>query len=87
MEINKDGTFSVAPAAQKMGLKFANAETGQEFLIQVNDKFPQMGDVHIEGRRYVEVSTEMFVTLLAAVGFYPVLPENANEENVNEEEV
>jgi hypothetical protein len=68
-----------------MGLKFANVQTGQEFLVEVHDRYPQMGEVHIEGRRYVEVSTEMFVALVAAQGFHPVEPEDKYGEFTEEE--
>lgn len=59
------------------GLKFSDGES--EFEVAVHDKFPQMGEVHIEGRRYVEVSVEMFVALMDAVGFQPVAPEADDE--------
>lgn len=61
----------------KKGIAFRNEETGQEFLIAVYDKFPQMGEMHLEGRHYVEVSVEMFMELLRAQGFEAVVPEGA----------
>lgn len=55
-------------------IKFANQENGQEMLVLVQDKYPQMENIHIEGRRYVEVSIEMFVGLMQQVGWLPVAP-------------
>lgn len=60
--------------ARPKGIKFRNAETGQEMQVVVIDKFPQMGDVHVEGRRIVEVSVEMFVPLIGLAGFEVIDP-------------
>jgi len=60
------------------GLKFGN-EAGEELVVAVHDKFPEMDDVHIEGRRYVEVSVEMFITLVQAFGWTPVAPAGEGE--------
>lgn len=62
------------------GLVFRNPVTGEVFMTAVKDKFPQLGDVHIEGRRYVEVSVELFAQLVALAGYHTVDP-NANEED------
>lgn len=77
------------PEDTKQGIKLRNSETGQEILVAVYDKFPQMGDVHIEGRRYVEVSVEMFLTLLATQGFTTVDPNEVtnNDDDFTEDEV
>ena len=40
----------------------------------MKDNYPQMGDVHIEGRRTVEVSMELMVELMAAAGYGVVDP-------------
>jgi hypothetical protein len=64
---------NLSPATQ--GIRLVNAQTGQQMLVGVIDKFPIMGDVHVEGRRVVEVSVEMFLALMQAPGWYPVEPE------------
>lgn len=56
------------------GIVFKNADTEQEMFIAVTDKFPQLGDMHIEGRRVVEVSVELFIELAAAAHWAPVVP-------------
>lgn len=73
--------FNSQPANEGMAhaIQFANAETGQEMLVKVFDKSPWMGDVHIEGRRYVEVSIEMFMALMQRVGWVPVQPASHNK--------
>jgi hypothetical protein len=77
--------FNGAPAKPgRTAINFANVESGQEMLVEVHDKFPLMGDVHIEGRRYVEVSVEMFVGLMQQVGWLPVAP-SAPESNDGDE--
>lgn len=38
--------------APLQGLMFRN-DAGDLFSVAVHDKFPQLGDVHVEGRRYV----------------------------------
>lgn len=58
-------------------IKFADAESGQEMLVQVYDKYPQMGNIHIEGRRYVEVSIEMFMAFMQRAGWLPVAPDGS----------
>lgn len=71
------------------GIVFRHAGTGQEMAVEVFDKFPQMQGVHVEGRRYVEVSVEMFIGLIATQGFRPVVPgeDTLVEENeVDDEE-
>ena len=55
-------------------LLFKNTETGETAEIAVKDNYPQMGDVHIEGRRTVEVSMELMVELMAAAGYGVVDP-------------
>lgn len=65
--------MSVELGKKKTAMKFRGPED-QEFLVEVHDKFPQMQDVHIEGRRYVEVSVEMFMYLMDLAGFQPVIP-------------
>jgi len=67
------------PEAGQPGLVFRNDSTGDVFMTAVKDKFPQLGDVHIEGRRYVEVSVELFAQLVALAGYHTVDP-NAEEE-------
>ena len=56
------------------GLIFRQLTTGEEMQVEVHDKFPQMEDVHIEGRRYIEVSVELFVELMAQNGYFGVNP-------------
>lgn len=56
------------------GIKFRNRESGQESFVVVVDKFPSMDDVHVEGRRVVEVSVELFVQMMAREGFGVVNP-------------
>lgn len=63
------------------GLVFRNDETGDVFMTAVKDKFPQLGDVHIEGRRYVEVSVELFAQLVGLAGYHTVDPNAQEEEN------
>ena len=63
-----------AGAGTTHAIKFADQESGQEMMVMVHDKYPQMENVHIEGRRYVEVSIEMFVALMQRVGWIPVAP-------------
>ena len=68
-------TIDLSSAGRKqMGIKFVNEANGESVVAAVIDKFPQMGDVHVEGRRYIEVSTEMFVELMALAGWHPVVP-------------
>lgn len=64
-----------------VGMKFRNPADEDEFVVQVHDKFPQMGDVHVEGRRYVEVSIEMFITMAALRGYEPVDPNEGVEQD------
>ena len=73
--------FNSQPANEQMAhaIQFANAETGQEMLVKVYDKSPWMGDTHIEGRRYVEVSIEMFMALMQRVGWASVQPASHNK--------
>lgn len=67
--------FELSPTeSNRPGLKFRNPETGAEFIVAVEDKFPQMGDVHIEGRRTVELSVEMFMALMEGQGYLVVDP-------------
>lgn len=68
------------------GIKFSRTdEDGNtvDLLVAVTDKFPQMGDVHIEGRRIVEVSVEMFIPLMAAMGFEVVPPTTEQEPDLS----
>lgn len=72
----------------EVGIRFRKKETDHnagdtDVFVQVHDKFPQMEGVHIEGRRYVEVSVEMFMFLMAAQGFHPVGPDEEAEETEN----
>lgn len=53
--------------------------------VEVHDKYPQMAEVHVEGRRYVEVSVEMFIELMASQGFAPVVPGHVPTEDDNDE--
>jgi hypothetical protein len=69
-----------AKAGVTHAIKFASTESGQEMLVKVNDKAPWMGDVHVEGRRYVEVSIEMFMAMMARAGWLPVSPTAPVEE-------
>lgn len=71
--MNHLANFQQKPLVQ--GLLFVNDETAQEMVVTVMDKYPSMDSVHVEGRRVVEVSVEMFVELMAAQGFVPVAPQ------------
>lgn len=68
----------LSPRVGHEGMKFRSPEDGTEFMVRVYDKFPEMGDVHVEGRRYVEVSTEMFMYLMQKAGFLVVNPMTNN---------
>ena len=57
-----------------MGIEFVSVESGERFTIRVQDRFPDMGEQHLEGRRYVEVSVEMFIQLMDSHGYRPVVP-------------
>ena len=70
--------FNERPA--QTGIVFRNQETEQEAFIAVTDKFPQMQDVHIEGRRVVEVTVEHYIELAAAAGWTPVIPGDDDEK-------
>lgn len=63
--------FSKRPT--EMGIGFAH-ETEPDFFVAVHDKYPNLDDVHIEGRRYVEVSVEMFIELVSLAGYTPIVP-------------
>ena len=71
-----------AKAGVTHAIKFASTESGQEMLVKVNDKAPWMGDVHVEGRRYVEVSIEMFMAFMARADWAPVAPGAPSAEDV-----
>ena len=73
-------TDEVEVEATKTVIKFKQVESGQEVLIQVFDNAPHMQDMHFEGRRTVEVSIEMFMTLMKTQGFFPVTPNAKLEE-------
>lgn len=67
-----------APRQQRAtGIKFRRELEGGEVEFAeaiVIDKYPQMQDVHVEGRRIVEVSVELFIQLMETSGFTPVVP-------------
>lgn len=65
---------------RKPGMIFRNTDTGQETFIEVTDQFPQMGDMHIEGRRTVTISVELFIELAGLAGLVPVDPNSKKEE-------
>lgn len=70
-------TIEFGSQPKDTGIQFLRVdEDGKEhtMFVAVHDKFPQMQDVHIEGRRYVEVSVEMFIQLVEAFGYKPVTP-------------
>ena len=71
--------FSRRGAHGPMGIKFAHEGTGQELVVAVVDKFPEMEDVHVEGRRIVEVSVEMFTALVRLAGYVVVPPASSVE--------
>lgn len=71
--------FARKGAHGPMGIKLAHEETGEELVVAVVDKFPEMEDIHIEGRRVVEVSVEMFIELVRAFGYVQVPPVNPAE--------
>lgn len=71
--------FSRKGSHALQGIKFTHEETGQELVVAVLDKFPEMDDVHIEGRRFVEVSVEMFVQLVRLAGYVVVPPASSLE--------
>lgn len=75
-----------SPQSAKRVLKFGSVEDGNEFIVEVHDKYPLMQDIHIEGRRFVEVSVEMFVELMGLAGYVPVLPEGVVVAPINEVE-
>lgn len=60
------------------GLGFKNPETGEAFVVAVKDKYPQMQDVHVEGRRTVEISVELFVQMMTEKGFGIVDPKTGD---------
>lgn len=53
----------------------------ERVAVPVIDKFPQMGDVHVEGRRIVELSIEMFMDMMKDLGWTPVLPEQKENQH------
>lgn len=67
--------FTGRDAPTHQGLVFENEE-GSQAWVPVLDKYPEMGDTHIEGRRVVEVSVELFVDLMGAMGYRTVDPES-----------
>jgi len=71
--------FNRKGAHGPQGIKFAHEETGAELVVAVQDKFPEMEDVHIEGRRVVEVSVEMFIQLVRLAGYVVVPPASSVE--------
>lgn len=78
--VNRDGDVEPVPAGgidlsdRVNGMWFSNGEHEEDFFVRVVDKYPQMGDTHIEGRRVVEVSIELWIQMLADRAFYPVDP-------------
>jgi len=64
-------------------MTFRNPDTDQEFAIQVHDKYPTMGEVYVEERYFVQVSTEFFVDLMDALGFDPVVPETPTKKTLD----
>jgi len=79
-------SIDLSPKARNMGLKFGNRQTGQEVLVAVTDKYPQMGDTHLEGRRVVEVSVEFFVELMDNGGWSVIAPEGPEPETDHHDE-
>lgn len=74
IEFKKSGEDYTKP----QGIKFRReTEDGdvQEMLVPVIDKFPTMENIHVEGRRVVEVSVELFISLVALQGFTVVAPD------------
>lgn len=64
-----------APKAVVAQLAFRNLYTEDpDMIVDVHDKYPEMEDVHIEGRRYIEVSVEWFVEAASQQGWFAVNP-------------
>ena len=80
MDVEFNGAADLSQRAT--GLILRHKDTGQEMFVTVTDQFPDMGDMHIEGRRTVTLSVEMFVALAANEGYLPVDP-NETEESKN----
>lgn len=54
---------------------FEPSEPLPDMEVQVLDLYPELDDVHIEGRRVVQISIEMFVELIKGWGYEPVTPD------------
>jgi hypothetical protein len=67
-------TQDLSNIEKKTVMVFRNEESGQEMMVEIHDRYPQLGDTHIEGRRYVAVSVELFIQMISAFGFLPVMP-------------
>lgn len=59
-------------------IAFYNEGTNEMMDVRVIDHHPY-AEEHFEGRRSVEVSIELFVELMGAVGFRPVTAQQAEE--------
>lgn len=84
--------FSKNPKATGIGFtKKTDEDQNLDFFVEVHDRYPQMDEMHIEGRRYVEVSVEMFIELVGLAGYAPIVPGTAavtyEEEDWGDDEV
>lgn len=80
LEVSSDG--SITQQATVAGIVFKNRDTDDIVSMAVIDKYPQMQDVHIEGRRVIEISVELMVQLMGHEGYDVVDPSKLgdNEE-------
>ncbi len=57
-------------------IKLRNPSNGDEMFATVLDTSPELEpQIHIEGRKVVQVSIELFIQLMTEIGYYPVHPE------------
>jgi len=69
-------TFRHSPVTKEQYDTWIAEGDQPDMEVAVIDKFPELEDVHIEGRRVVEVSIEMFVELIKAWGYEPITPDS-----------
>lgn len=86
LKFSDDEWLDLSKAHQPVGegLKYKHNQSGQEFMVLVHDKFPELGETHIEGRRYVEVSVEMFDAMMHSFG-WEIVPPDGYEEFTEDE--
>ena len=61
-------------------IKLRDTGNGNISEVLVTDKYPSMGDVHVEGRHSVEVSVELFLGMAKLMGMEPVDPREEAQE-------